>query len=145
MQVSDACILQVMRLKSSARSKIHKRESRELASRTHRRSCCPVACTLDIVGDKWTLLVVRDLLLGRSHFRDFMQSPEGIATNILTDRLNRLVQHGLVERVPSELQSGKEAYQLTKQGKALGPVIRAIVKWGETHVPGAKAEMKAKR
>ena len=96
----------------------------------HPRSCCPVACTLDIIGDKWTLLVVRDLLLGRSHFREFAASPERIATNILTDRLTRLVEHGLAERFPSPEQTGREAYRLTDKGKTLGPVVKALVKWG---------------
>jgi DNA-binding HxlR family transcriptional regulator len=96
----------------------------------HPRSCCPVACTLDIIGDKWTLLVVRDLLLGRSHFREFAASPERIATNILTDRLTRLVEHGLAEKFPSPEQSGREAYRLTDKGKMLGPVVKALVKWG---------------
>ena len=61
-----------------------------------RRSVCPVACTLDLIGDKWTLLVIRDLMSGKSQFKDFLESPEGIATNILTSRLNRLLEHGLV-------------------------------------------------
>ncbi len=112
--------------------------------KSNRRSCCPVACTLDLIGDKWTLLVVRDLLLGRTHFREFMASPEGIATNILADRLNRLVEAGLAERIPSDEQAGREAYQLTDRGKSLTPVVKAIVKWGEENIPGTEARMKAK-
>ncbi len=71
---------------------------------SQKRSVCPIACTLDIIGDKWTLLVVRDLLLGRSHFKQFLASPEGIATNILANRLNRLVSHGIAEQFPSPVQ-----------------------------------------
>ena len=110
----------------------------------HPRSCCPVACTLDIIGDKWTLLVVRDLLLGRSHFREFAASPERIATNILTDRLTRLVDHGLAERFPSPEQPGREAYRLTDKGKTLGPVVKAIVKWGLEQLQGTAAMMTPK-
>jgi DNA-binding HxlR family transcriptional regulator len=110
----------------------------------HARSCCPLACTLDIIGDKWTLLVVRDLLLGRSHFREFTASPERIATNILTDRLNRLVSEGLVEKFPSPEQSAREAYRLTAKGRTLGPVVRAIMKWGLKQIEGTDARMKQK-
>lgn len=109
-----------------------------------RRSCCPVACTLDILGDKWTLLVIRDLFLGRQHFREFLASPERIATNILTDRLNRLIEHGLIEKTPSPEQSGREAYRLTQRGKSLGPVLKAVVKWGSEQLPGTQAMMKPK-
>ncbi len=109
-----------------------------MVSKSERRSCCPVACTLDIVGDKWTLLVVRDLLLGRTQFREFLASPEGIATNILTDRLNRLVDNELVERVASQEQAGRELYQLTERGRSLGPLLRAIAKWGEQNIPAPK-------
>ena len=110
----------------------------------HPRSCCPVACTLDIIGDKWTLLVVRDLLLGRSHFREFSASPERIATNILTDRLTRLVEHGLAERFPSPEQTGREAYRLTDKGKTLGPVVKALVKWGLEQIHGTATMMTPK-
>ncbi len=108
------------------------------------RSCCPVACTLDLLGDKWTLLVVRDLLLGRSHFREFAASPEGIATNILADRLARLVEYGLAEKFSSPVQPGRDAYRLTAQGRTLGPVIKAIVKWGLEQIEGTATMMKAR-
>src|SRR5215471_13466695 len=81
-----------------------------------RRSPCPVACLLDIVGDRWTLLVVRDLFLGRSRFKDFAASPEGIPTNILSERLERLLAHSIVEHVPAEDGTRRLAYQLTSKG-----------------------------
>ena len=109
----------------------------------HTRSCCPLACALDLVGDKWTLLVVRDLLLGRTHFKDFVSSPEGIATNILTNRLNRLVQAGLAERYPSEEQPARDAYRLTAKGHKLRPVILSIVKWGLENIEGTEAKLRA--
>jgi DNA-binding HxlR family transcriptional regulator len=97
---------------------------------TDRRSPCPVACSLDILGDRWTLLVVRDLFLGRGRFRDFTASPEGIPTNILSDRLERLLQHGIVEQIPAADGTKRSAYRLTKKGKALGPVLAAMRDWG---------------
>src|SRR6185503_18368057 len=90
-----------------------------------RRSPCPVACTLDLVGDRWTLLVIRDLFLGRSRFREFSASPEGIPTNILSERLERLLQHGIVEQIPAQDGTKRFAYALTKKGRALGSVVKA--------------------
>lgn len=94
-----------------------------------RRSPCPVACALDLFGDRWTLLVIRDLLLGRSRFKDFAASPEGIPTNILSDRLGRLLEGGVIAQVPVE--GGKRlAYELTEKGRALKPVLAAMKEWG---------------
>lgn len=104
-----------------------------------RRSPCPVACALDIFGDRWTLLIIRDLFHGRARFKDFIASPEGIPTNILTDRLERLLAHGVVEQIPAEDGTKRLAYRLTEKGKALGSVLRAMRDWGlawekSTHV-----------
>jgi len=109
--------------------------------RKSRRSPCPVACTLDLVGDKWTLLVVRDLAFGKSQFKEFLASPEKIATNILADRLARLVEHGLAERFAS---SGREAYRLTAKGESLLPVLQSVADWGLAHIEGTEARMKPK-
>jgi len=109
----------------------------------HARSCCPVACVLDILGDKWTLLVVRDLFAGCAHYKEFAGGPERIATNILANRLEKLVTHGLVETYPSPLRSGQHAYRLTKKGKSLGPVLKTVAKWGLEHIPGTEARIKA--
>jgi len=95
-----------------------------------RRSLCPVACSLDIIGDRWTLLIVRDLFLGRTRFKDFTASPEGIPTNILTDRLKRLLAHGIIEQIPAEDGTRRLAYRLTKKGKALGRMLKAMRDWG---------------
>ena len=95
-----------------------------------RRSPCPVACSLDILGDRWTLLIIRDLFYGRTRFKDFTASPEGIPTNILTDRLQRLLTHGIIEQIPAEDGTKRLAYRLTKKGKALGPVLKAMRDWG---------------
>lgn len=106
-----------------------------------RRSVCPVGCTLDVIGDRWTLLVIRDLFCGRTHFKEFLASPEGIATNILTDRLDRLLEHDLVEQVRSEEHPGRYAYRLTDRGRSLGPVLRAVADWGLEHLEGTEARM----
>ena len=95
-----------------------------------RRSPCPVACSLDLIGDRWTLLVVRDLLLGRSRFRDFVASPEGIPTNILADRLERLMQNGIIKQIPAADGTRRLAYCLTSKGQALGPVLASMRDWG---------------
>ena len=112
--------------------------------RATRRSPCPIACVLDLFGDRWTLLVVRDLACGKSQFKEFCASPEKIATNILTDRLNRLVTNGLVERYSSSEPAGRDAYRLTKKGDSLLPVLNCIVEWGEANIKGAQARMKPK-
>ncbi len=106
------------------------------------RSVCPVACALDLIGDRWTLLVVRDLWCGKAHFKEFSASPEGIATNILADRLERLVGSGIAERYPSAERPGREAYRLTEKGKSLGPVLTALRDWGLRNVEGTAALMK---
>ncbi len=95
-----------------------------------RRSLCPVACSLDIFGDRWTLLIVRDLLFGRTRFKDFTASPEGIPTNILADRLERLLAHGVVEQIPAADGTKRLAYRLTERGKTLGPVLKVVRDWG---------------
>src|SRR5215467_1960380 len=76
-----------------------------------KRSLCPVACSLDIFGDRWTLLVIRDLFFGRTRFKDFVASPEGIPTNILTDRLERLLARGVIEQIPAEDGTKRMAYR----------------------------------
>jgi DNA-binding HxlR family transcriptional regulator len=112
--------------------------------RMKRRSPCPIACALDVIGDKWTLLVVRDLASGKSMFKEFCSSPERIATNILTERLNRLVKHGLVERYGSTQQPGRDAYRLTAKGNTLLPLLGAIVDWGVANIKGTEARIKLK-
>jgi DNA-binding HxlR family transcriptional regulator len=111
------------------------------AQRDNRRSVCPVACTLDLVGDKWTLLIVRDLMSGKSHFKEFLASPEGIATNILADRLARLASNGLIERYPSSEIAGREAYRLTQKGRSLRALMAQIRSWGLEHIDGTEAQV----
>lgn len=120
-----------------------RKTSKKSAPASSRRSPCPVACGLDLFGDKWTLLIIRDLMLGRSRFKDFIESPEGIPTNILSDRLERLRDGGLVEHIPAADGSKRLAYQLTDKGLALRPVLRAIRDWGLKWEPSTKAAMEA--
>jgi DNA-binding HxlR family transcriptional regulator len=101
-----------------------------------RRSDCPVACALDIVGDRWTLLVVRDLLGSKRRYGDFLASAEKIPTNILADRLKRLERAGLIARVPYSTRPPRVEYHLTPGGRKLGRAVDALATWGLTHCPG---------
>jgi len=102
------------------------------------RSRCAVACTLDLVGDKWSLLVVRDLLWGDRTYGDLQGSFEGIPTNILADRLKKLEDAGLISKSPYQEHPVRYAYGLTEKGKALSDVLLAIVRWGKKYIPGTQ-------
>ena len=91
------------------------------------------------------MLVVRDLFLGRSHFKEFAAAPEKIATNILANRLARLVEHELVEKFPSLEVPGKEAYRLTKKGRTLKPLLNQLVKWGLDNIEGSEFRLQTKK
>lgn len=108
-----------------------------------RRSPCPIACALDLFGDRWTLLVIRDLHLGRSRFKEFTASPEGVPTNILSDRLARLLESGIVVQVTPENGSKHLAYQLTEKGRSLLPILREIRDWGLKWEKGTRAHLEA--
>lgn len=102
-----------------------------------RRSGCPISGALDVLGDRWTLLVMRDMLFyGKHRFADFLASPEGIATNILADRLKRLERCGLIARHKSRERTQREEYRPTARGVDLLPVLRELIRWGQRHVPG---------
>lgn len=101
-----------------------------------RRSACPISFALDILGDRWTLLVIRDLVfVGKRHFRDFLASPEGIASNILASRLRLLGARGIVSRRPDPASARKVIYELTPKGMDLLPVLLELIRWGATHDP----------
>jgi DNA-binding HxlR family transcriptional regulator len=103
------------------------------------RSACAVANSLDIVGDKWSLLVVRDLLHGKRTYGELAASPERIPTNILADRLERLEGTGIIVSTPYQERPTRYAYTLTPKGRALGDVLLAFVRWGKEHIPGTLA------
>ena len=100
------------------------------------RSACAVANSLDIVGDKWSLLVVRDLLHGKRTYGELAGSPERIPTNILADRLKRLEGAGIIVSTPYQQRPVRYAYTLTAKGNALGDVLLAFVRWGKEYIPG---------
>jgi DNA-binding HxlR family transcriptional regulator len=102
------------------------------------RSPCPIANALDVLGDKWSLLVVRDMLRGKQTFNELLRSPERIPTNLLADRLARMQRAGLIGREPYQRRPVRYAYQLTDKGKALGEVLKAYVQWGKRHIPGTR-------
>ncbi|MBL4638382.1 MAG: helix-turn-helix transcriptional regulator [Proteobacteria bacterium] len=96
-----------------------------------KRSACPIACSLDIIGDKWTLLVVRDLFFGKTKFKELQESAENIPTNILANRLKQLEKAGMVVKTPYQDRPVRYQYHLTETGKSLESVVKAIVQWGE--------------
>jgi DNA-binding HxlR family transcriptional regulator len=105
------------------------------SSRPAPRSGCPISNALDLLGDRWTLLVIRDLLFaGKRRFGEFLNSPESIPTNILSDRLRRLEEGGVVVKVPYQLRPARYEYQLTAKGMDLFPVLRALVEWATRHL-----------
>jgi DNA-binding HxlR family transcriptional regulator len=103
------------------------------------RSDCPIACSLDVFGDRWTLLIIRDLVAGKHRFADLEMSPERIPTNTLTERLRRMEQHNVVEKVQYAEKPPRFEYHLTAKGKALLPVLQELYRWANQHVFGTSA------
>jgi len=103
------------------------------------RSVCPIARTLDLVGDRWSLLLIRDMRFGKRTYGELLDSPEGIPTNILADRLKRLEDAGIVARSEYQDRPVRYAYTLTEKGQDLGNVLLAFVRWGEANIPGSRA------
>ncbi|HXB12638.1 MAG TPA: helix-turn-helix domain-containing protein [Bacteroidia bacterium] len=101
-----------------------------------KRSDCPVSCTLDLVGDKWSLLIIRDMMIfGKTTYNEFLDSNEKIATNILNDRLIKLTNIGLITYTGS---AKRKKYTLTKKGQDLKPVLEAIAMFGMKHFERSK-------
>lgn len=99
-----------------------------------RRSDCPISYALDLFGDKWSLLVMRDLVFQeKSQFGEFLRSEEKIATNILADRLQRLEHAGLIEKVPGPDRRERTAYTATAKGKDLIPILFEMMLWSAKH------------
>jgi DNA-binding HxlR family transcriptional regulator len=103
------------------------------------RSSCAVASTLDIVGDRWSLLVIRDLFAGKSTYSELLASSERMPTNILADRLKRLEEAGIIEKNAYQERPVRFAYTLTPKGRDMGEILIAIVRWGRKHIPGTVA------
>ena len=102
------------------------------------RSDCPIASALDLVGDRWSLVVIRNLMLGAGSYRDLLRAPEKIATNILSDRLSRLEAAGLLEVTSPRTPGARGGYRLTRAGADLLPVLQTLAIWGENHLPARR-------
>lgn len=109
--------------------------------RADHRSGCPINLTLEILGDKWSLLIIRDIIFGdRRHFRELLQkSEEGIASNILAVRLKRLIEQGIITRASDPTHKQKGIYSLTEQGIELLPVLAQMAGWGRKYLPATDA------
>ena len=104
------------------------------ARTAQKRSGCPISFALDVFGDRWTLLVLRDLLLrGKARYKEFLASDEGIASNILSERLKRLEATGIVTRETDPEDRRQVIYRPTEKGCSLTPVLLEIAAWGATH------------
>jgi DNA-binding HxlR family transcriptional regulator len=103
------------------------------------RSYCPINLGLEIFGDAWTLLVLRDLMFGgKRHFRELLHSEEGISSNILADRLKRLIDHGILTKRDDPTHKQKAIYSLTERGIALLPILLEIGAWSRAHLAEAR-------
>src|SRR3954452_18483703 len=103
-----------------------------MLGRSYDGQVCSIARSLEIVGERWTLLVLRDAFLGVRRFEDFQRSL-GVARNVLTDRLGRLVDEGVLERVRYQERPERFEYRLTEKGRDLWPVTMALLRWGDRH------------
>lgn len=101
-----------------------------------KRSDCPISCSLDIWGDKWSLLIIRDLIFSKKcRYSDFLKSEEGIATNILATRLQALEENKIIERSDEQESKSKGYYKLTQMGIDLLPILIEIDLWSEKYFP----------
>lgn len=100
------------------------------------RSGCPISCTLEMVGDRWTLVVLRDMLNGKRRFSEFLNSPEKITTNVLTDRLTQMERNGLVIKATYQMRPKRYEYAPTEMARALLPVLQQMSLWGNRYVEG---------
>jgi DNA-binding HxlR family transcriptional regulator len=106
-----------------------------------RRTHCPISYALDVFGDKWTLLIVRDLMFkGKRYYREFAESEEGIATNVLADRLAKLEVEGLITRTLDPENARQRVYELTERGLELAPLLIEMILWSAAHDPESAAD-----
>ena len=99
------------------------------------RSVCPISSALDVLGDKWSLLIIRDLLIhGPRTYSELLASPERISTNILASRLSLLTYLKLIERTNPQGTARNNAFQITESGSALRPILDGIAKWAQVHL-----------
>ena len=105
-----------------------------MLQRDYRGLVCSIARSLEVVGERWTLLILRDCVLGLSRFEEFQESL-GIASNVLTSRLKLLCEEGVLERVRDPQRPGRPKYDLTEKGRELAPALIVLMKWGDRHYP----------
>src|ERR1700687_4314474 len=109
-----------------------------MLGRTYETQTCSVAATLELIGERWTLLIVRDAFMGARRFADF-QRRTGVARNVLSARLNLLVEEGIFARVQYQESPVRYEYRLTEKGLDLWPLIVALVQWGDRYIYPGKA------
>lgn len=103
-------------------------------ARSYQQKSCPVARSLDLIGERWTILILRDLFLkGPRRFQDFQESLAGVAPNTLSARLKTMETHGLIVRHVYSEHPPRLEYHLTEKGKSLGPILKALRDWGQRH------------
>src|SRR6184192_2866985 len=108
--------------------------SKKKKSGPERRSGCPLNASVEILGDRWSLLIIRDMMLrGFRTYKEFLECYEGIATNILADRLRKLIAHGIITTEPDPSDGRKRIYSLTAKGIDLAPVLTEMVLWAAAH------------
>lgn len=106
------------------------------------RSACPISSGLDLLGDKWSLIIIRDLIThGTRTYSEFLESPEQISTNILAERLRMLTSMNLIERVDPNGAARNNAFQLTPSGAALRPTLKALGKWSQKYLKSFHPEI----
>src|SRR5262245_56241712 len=115
-----------------------RRKSKRAKAQSLSRSLCPIANALEVIGDKWSLLIVRDLFHGKATYGELANSFEKIPTNILADRLVRLEAAGIITSSPYQARPVRYAYTLTEKGVALGDILHALVQWGKRYIPGTR-------
>ncbi|MFT5511699.1 MAG: DNA-binding HxlR family transcriptional regulator [Bacteroidia bacterium] len=119
------------------------RELKDKMSKTkidfNKRSTCPLNSWLELFGDKWTLLIIRDMtIFGKKHFKDFMQSEEKISTNILADRLKKLEENGIVQKDSNKTNKLLNDYNLTPRALSMAPVFEEICRWSQDNIENVR-------
>jgi DNA-binding HxlR family transcriptional regulator len=105
-----------------------------MLERSYPGQICSIARALEVIGERWTLLILRDAVLGLTRFEEFQDSL-GIASNVLTNRLKLLCEQGVLERRPDEQRPGRPKYVLTDKGREVAPALITLMKWGDRHYP----------
>jgi len=112
-------------------------------AKTKRRSDCPINFALELFGDRWTFLIVRDLMFkGKHYYKEFLEAEEGIATNILADKLSALEEGGIISKTVDPTHRSKQIYKLTKKGIDLVPVLVEVIMWSAKYDKDSAVDMK---